>query len=75
MNRQNNAHQTAEVATGSPTRPGAIRRFFNAWLRWEKLIDYGPYDYTLDRIGQLERRVLELERARSSTVGKPIKLP
>jgi hypothetical protein len=26
-------------------------------------MDYGPHDYTLDRIGQLESRVLELERA------------
>jgi hypothetical protein len=38
-------------------------------------MDYGPYDYTLDRIGQLGRRVLELERVRSSTVEKPATLP
>jgi hypothetical protein len=41
--------------------------FFNAWRRWEKLMDYGPYDYTLDRIGQLESRVMELERAGNAT--------
>ena len=33
----------------------------------KKLMDYGPYDYTLDRIGQLESRVLELERAGNAT--------
>jgi hypothetical protein len=67
MNKQNDAHPTAEASTGAPTRAGAIRRFFNAWRRWEKLMDYGPYDYTLDRIGQLESRVLELERAGNAT--------
>jgi hypothetical protein len=30
-------------------------------------MDYGPYDYTLDRIGQLESRVMELERATNAT--------
>jgi hypothetical protein len=67
MNKQNDAHPTAEA----PTRAGAIRRFFNAWRRWEKLMDYSPYDYTLDRIGQLESRVLELERAKNATVEMP----
>jgi hypothetical protein len=67
MNKQNDAHPTAEASNGAPTRAGAIRRFFNAWRRWEKLMDYGPYDYTLDRIGQLESRVMELERARNAT--------
>ena len=67
MNKQDDAHATAEASTGAPTRTGAIRRFFNAWRRWEKLMDYGPYDYTLDRIGQLESRVLELERAGNAT--------
>lgn len=31
-------------------------------------MDYSPYDHALDRIGQLERRVLELERATNATV-------
>jgi hypothetical protein len=62
---------TAEESTGSPTRTGAIRRFFNAWRRWEELMDYGPYDYTLDRIRQLENRVLELECAGRATVTTP----
>jgi hypothetical protein len=62
---------TAEESTGAPTRAGPIRRFFNAWRRWEELMDYGPYDYTLDRIGQLEHRVLELERARQATIATP----
>ena len=63
MTKQNDAHSTAEASTNAPARVGAIRRVFNAWRRWEKLMDYGPYDYTLDRIGQLESRVMELERA------------
>ena len=67
MNKQNDAHATAEASTNVPARLGAIRRFFNAWRRWEKLMDYGPYDYTLDRIGQLESRVVELERAGNAT--------
>jgi len=67
MSNQNDAHDTAEASTNAPARVGAIRRFFNAWRRWEKLMDYGPYDYTLDRIGQLESRVMELERARNAT--------
>jgi hypothetical protein len=67
MNKQNGAHPTAEASTGASTRAGPIPRFFNAWRRWEKLMDYGPYDYTLDRIGQLESRVLELERAGNAT--------
>jgi hypothetical protein len=67
MNKQNDAHATAEASTNAPARVGAIRRFFNAWRRWEKLMDYGPYDYTLDRIGQLENRVMELERAGNAT--------
>ena len=71
MNKQNDAHSNAEASTGAATRAGAIRRFFNAWRRWEKLVDYSPDDYTLDRIGQLESRVLELERARNLTVAKP----
>jgi len=67
MNKQKDAHPTAEASTGASSRAGAIRRFFNAWRRWEKFMDYGPYDYTLDRIGQLESRVLELERAGNAT--------
>ena len=61
MNQQNDAHPTAQASTGAPTRAGAIRRFFNAWRRWEKLMDYGPYDYTLDRIERLEREVERLK--------------
>jgi len=73
MNKQNDADPTAEASTGAPTRAGAIRRFFNTWRRWEQLTDYTPYDYTLDRVGQLESRVLELERARNATVAMPLK--
>jgi hypothetical protein len=72
VNKQNDAHPIAEAFTRAPTRAGAIRRFFNTWRRWEELMDYSPYDYTLDRIGQLESRVLELERARNATVAMPL---
>jgi hypothetical protein len=68
MNQQNDAQHTAEASTNAPARVGAIRRFFNAWRRWERLMDYGPYDYTLDRIGQLESRVLELERGGNGAI-------
>ena len=61
MNKQDDAHATAEASTG------AIRRFFNACRRWVERMDYGPYDYTHDRIGQLESRVMELERAGNGT--------
>jgi len=66
MNKKNDPDPTAEASTGAPTRAGAIRRFFNAWRRWEQAMDYTPYDYTLDRIRQLESRVLELERLRDA---------
>jgi hypothetical protein len=66
MNKQNDADPAAEASTGAPTRAGAIRRFLNAWRRWEQAMDYTPYDYTLDRLRQLESRVLELERARNA---------
>ena len=73
MNKQNDAHPTAEASTGGPTRGGAIRRMFSVWGGWVNLMDYSSYDYTLDRIGQLESRVLELERARNATVAMPLK--
>lgn len=73
MSKQDGADPTPEASTAAPTRAGTIRRFFNAWRRWEKLMDYSPYDYTLDRIGRLESRVSELERARNATVAMPLK--
>lgn len=72
MNKQNDADPTPEASTGSPTRVGAIRGIFNAWRRWVELMDHTPYDYTLDRIGQLESRMLELERARNAAVAKVV---
>jgi hypothetical protein len=68
MNKQNDADPNAVASNGAPTRAGVIRRFFSAWRRWEEAMDYTPYDYTLDRIGQLERRVVELEGAKHATV-------
>ena len=66
MNKQNDADPTAEAAAGAQTRAVTIRRFFNTWRRCEQAMDYTPYDYTLDRIRQLESRVLELERLRDA---------
>jgi len=68
MKKQNDPHPTDMTPTGAPTRAGAIRRIFNALQRSVELIDHSPFDYTLDRIGQLEARVLELERAQNATV-------
>ena len=68
MNKQNDPQPTDKTPTEAPTRTGAIRRFFNAWGRWVELMDYSAFDYSLDRIGQLEGRVLELERERNATV-------
>ena len=31
-------------------------------------MDHSPYDYTLDRVGQLESRVMELERVENGTI-------
>ena len=67
MNQQNDTQATAEASGNAPARVGPIRRFLSAWRRWEKLMDYGPYDYTLDRIGQLVSRVMELEPATNAT--------
>ena len=67
MNKQNGAHATAEAST--------MRRLASVLSDVSsipadggyELMDYGPYDYTLDRIGQLESRVMELERVRNVT--------
>ncbi|MES2152409.1 MAG: hypothetical protein V4508_21735 [Pseudomonadota bacterium] len=71
MNEQNAPQPTDKTATGAPAPISAIRRFYNAWKRWEEIMDYGPFDYTFDRMGQLERRVLELERTRNAIVESP----
>jgi hypothetical protein len=73
MNKLSDPHTTDKTPTGAPTRTVAIRRIFNTWQRWVELIDHSAFDYTLDRIGQLEGRLLELERARNATVEMPPK--
>ena len=67
MRKQNDALASAESSPGALAQGGAIRRFSDALRHWVEHMDYGPYDYTLDRIGQLESRVLEVERARNAT--------
>lgn len=64
MNKHSDARPTAVAATPA----SVIRRFFNAWRRWEEDMDSSPTDYALHRIGQLEYRVRELERARNGDV-------
>ena len=47
----------------APTTPkGSLRRFFAGWRRLEEALDYGPYDYTNDRLRALERRIEQLEQ-------------
>jgi hypothetical protein len=43
--REFTVHSFATDTAGAPTRAGPIRRFFNAWRRWEEFMDYSPYDY------------------------------
>jgi len=73
MNKQNDPHSTDKTLTVGPTGTGAIRRVLNALRRREELMDHNSLDYTLDRIGQLEGRGVELERARNATVEIPPK--
>jgi hypothetical protein len=39
-----------------------LRRFFAGWRRLEEAMDYGPYDYTNDRLRGLEMRIGQLEQ-------------
>ena len=41
-------------------KPGAFQRVWQTLLAWEQAMDYSPYDFALDRVGALEREVLEL---------------
>jgi len=66
MSKQNDALASADSSPGAPAQGSAFRRFSDALRQWVGHMDYGPYDYTLDRIGQLEIRVLELERERNA---------
>ncbi|BCM24482.1 hypothetical protein [Methyloradius palustris] len=71
MNKQNNPQSTDKTPTRVRTGTGAIRRIFNVIRRWEEMMDYSQYDYTLNRIRYLEGRVLELESQRNATVEMP----
>ena len=57
--------------------PGWFRRALRVLRSWEQALDYGPYDYAIDRVGVLEQEVLALgakvsrlrtERTRLETV-------
>ena len=41
-------------------RKGAFGRVIHAIAAWGKAMEYTPYDYVLDRVGNLEREVLLL---------------
>jgi hypothetical protein len=41
-------------------RKGAFGRVIDAIVAWENAMSYIPYDYVLDRVGDLEREVLLL---------------
>lgn len=41
-------------------RKSAFGRVIDAIVAWENAMDYTPYDYVLDRVGNLEREVLLL---------------
>jgi hypothetical protein len=63
----------------APTIPhGILRQFFAGWRRLEEAMDYGPYDYTQERIRGLEMRIVQLEQrlaATSDTTGVPMASP
>jgi hypothetical protein len=48
---------------------GLVRRIWDTLLAWERVMDYRPYDYAVERIAGLEREVThlreELKRART----------
>jgi hypothetical protein len=47
---------------------GALRRFFAGWRRLEAAMDYGPFDYTNDRLRGLEVRIEQLEQQLAAAV-------
>jgi len=67
VDNQNNPHAKSKAL--NPT--SAFRRIVNAFQQWVELVDYSPFDYSIDRIAKLEAQVLEIERARNATVGNP----
>lgn len=46
--------------SASPQSP--LRRFLAGWRRLEEAMDYGPLDYTNDRLRGLEVRIEQLEK-------------
>ena len=42
-------------------RPGAFRRLMNKVARWSEAMDYSGFDYTVDRIAYIERKLAELQ--------------
>ncbi len=62
MNNPTPMPHTVDVLKPVPPRYGPVRRILEGWKRLEESMDYGPYDYTLDRIQALEIRIAQLER-------------
>ena len=60
------AHQPVTVdAAETAKTPGPqsrLWRFLAGWRRWEAAMDYGPNEYTYDRLRALEERIEQLEQ-------------
>jgi hypothetical protein len=61
MTRQHNGPPAPEIEQSSRQK-GAVRRFLDGWRQLEQALDYGPYDYALDRVRALEVRVEQLKK-------------
>jgi hypothetical protein len=49
------------MTNDSQKRKGTFGRVIDAIVAWENAMDNTPYDYLLDRVGNLEREVLLLK--------------
>jgi len=59
-----------DMTNESKKQKGAFGRVIDAIVAWKKALEYGPYDYVLDRVCNLEREVLELrDELRASPAG------
>lgn len=75
MKADNKDSRVVDATTAGRFFGSVVRRFFEGWKRLEKAMDYGAYDYALDRIGALELRVLQLEKASVATAQLPPSSP
>ena len=61
-----------DTANDLVPKPGHLWRFVAGVRAWLQVLDYTSFDYTQDRIGQLERKVAalteELRESRGSSL-------